>query len=188
MALIGAVLIFHACSKQEGFHYDRETNALVEEQVANLSGVADRIGKYVQDPAGSTFTRNEELGREGEQLLADFVYETELCLSCIGFSNEDLSELKKEYGDYALTAIGLWILHQEAEKDAIQTRSAVVDCLLMAVGADVFASIGSTLGTSWKLVSKKVIKTALKQAAKYFIGPVGALIAVGEFSICMATS
>lgn len=189
MTLVIVISSFYACSQHDELAFDPEMDIMTKEQVNNLSEVANRIGDYMRH--SDIATRDGEFNECGEeaQLLSDFIYETELCLSCVGFSNEDLAEMKAEYGDYAMTAIGLWILDQERETNNIsQTRSDVVDCLLMAVGADVFSSIGSTLGTSWKMVSKKVVKTALKQAAKYFIGPVGALVAVGEFTLCMATN
>lgn len=180
-----------ACSRHNDSTLDPVTDALVEEQVMKLSEAADCIGKYMQNVDVASWTRNGELDEFGEetQLLSDFIYETELCLSCAGLSNEDLAEIKEECGDYALTAIGLWILDQENVNAGVdRTRSNVANCLLQALGGDLFASVGSTLGVSWKMVSKKAIKVAVKQAAKYFIGPVGALIAVGEFTLCMATN
>ncbi len=186
--LAGALSCLWGCSKQNEPISDLETEALIETQVANLSGVAERIGEYMQLSDHVVATRNGNLEDEAALLLSDFVYETEVCLSCIGFTNDDLSDIKEECGDYALTAIGLWILQQENQGVSEQTRSSVTNCLLVAVGADAFASVGNSLGTTWKKVTKKMVKVALKQAVKYFLGPVGALVAVSEFALCMATA
>ena len=82
-----------ACSRHNDSTLDPVTDALVEEQVMKLSEAADCIGKYMQNVDVASWTRNGELDEFGEEtrLLSDFIYETELCLSCAGLSNEDLA-------------------------------------------------------------------------------------------------
>ncbi len=60
--------------------------------------------------------------------------------------------------------------------------SGVMDCGLQAIGMDIFYGLSQSVAKTW---SVKVIIKAFGTVAKKAIGPIGAAIAVGEFSYCM---
>lgn len=60
--------------------------------------------------------------------------------------------------------------------------SEVMDCGLQAIGMDIFYGLSQSVAKTW---SVKVIIKAFGTVAKKAIGPIGAAIAVGEFSYCM---
>lgn len=60
--------------------------------------------------------------------------------------------------------------------------SGIMDCGLQAIGMDIFYGISQSAAKTW---SVKVIIKAFGTVAKKAIGPIGAAIAVGEFSYCM---
>jgi hypothetical protein len=56
------------------------------------------------------------------------------------------------------------------------------DCAMKSLGADFLFGVS---GSSLKTWGKAAIKKAFKSVAKKMLGPIGALIAVVEFSYCM---
>lgn len=134
-------------------------------------------------------TRSEDIEKSTQILVDNFIGDTELCLSTLGFSGEELHQLRSEYGDTAFAFIGVYILNEEL--GANQTRfwtEEATDCLKEAVGLDVLAAIyegAAELG--WKhLFQKKMLKLALKTSVKYLGTVSSAIFIIGEWSWCIS--
>jgi len=63
------------------------------------------------------------------------------------------------------------------------SRADLKNCAMEALGLDVIAMLSQSNAKKW---AKKAIKKAFKAVASKFLGPVGAAIAIIDFSICMA--
>ena len=52
---------------------------------------------------------SEDIEKSTQILVDNFIGDTELCLSTLGFSGEELHQLRSEYGDTAFAFIGVYI-------------------------------------------------------------------------------
>lgn len=166
---------------------ETEEEDVVDVCISSMYETALKISQ-IDDPEEILQTRAGSVDENIQILIDDFIGDTELCLSTIGFSGEELQNLRTEFGDVVFTFVGVYILNEELQSN--QTRAwqdDAVDCLKEAVGLDILAAFyDGAAEMSWKqLFQKKMIKQALKTSAKY-LGTVasGALI-LGEWSWCM---
>ena len=139
-----------------------------------------------------------------KEVLSPTVEESKKYLYSKGFTEEDIQEMLEENNadETELVILVLALTNQEYKdmefaKLNIRHKSLLdifvtpcyatdlsvpIDCGVEAIGLDVFTGLTQSTAKTW---SVKVIKQIFKTVAKKALGPVGALIAVGDFAWCL---
>lgn len=131
--------------------------------------------------------------------LIPLISESKQYLYSKGFSDYDISEMMKENNGTEEDLILFVMSLTQAEKSSdvsfnlntlfINTAFAKLDtndyirCAVIAIGADVLWSLGTSDSSKW---TKVAMKKAFGVVAKKLLGPFGVCIAVVSFGICIA--
>lgn len=164
-----------------------EEEEFVEIAISSMYDTVLEIAQNRED-FESHLTRTGCADAKSHILMDNFIGDTELCLSTIGFTGEELQKLRTEFGDAAFAFVGLYILSEEMESNN-KTRSVAdnaMDCLMEATGATFFqAMITGATDLTWKVSLKKGLKLMLKTSAKFLNAPVSFIMLAGEWGYCM---
>jgi hypothetical protein len=131
--------------------------------------------------------------------LIPLISESKQYLYSKDFSDYDISEMMKENNGTEEDLILFVMSLTQAEKSSevsfnlntlfVNTAFAKLDtndyirCAVIAIGADVLWSLGTSDSSKW---TKVAMKKAFGVVAKKLLGPIGVCIAVVSFSICIA--
>ena len=190
--------------------FPEDTPLLDINKVQRIKNVDDMMLLSHQTAAEFSFeksdlTRDSIYISENEVKIAlnPMVKESKEYLYGKGFTDYDIDEMLRENNadETALVTFVLALIEREQTESASLAKNTVIypllfatsaqavsvnwskagNCALSALGFDIFTSLGHSQLKTWGV---RAMKKAFTAVAKRMVGPIGALIFVGEFSIC----
>lgn len=173
------------------------TNSI--EALANLLYTQDAVLQYDPTPTNSNYQINLPVETVKDN-LNPLVEESKQFLYSKGFTEEDIQKMIAEEHAEETDLIPLVMIVTQAENGQlvaknylnllpIRIANANVDwgqvghCALHAVGMDVVTAFAASGASVWTTAA---ISTAFRSVTKRALGPIGAAIAVIDFSFCMS--
>ncbi len=198
---LGALLF--ACNKQEEITSSNITQEEVivvdlpkAEQAANniLGSLKNALPNLRSSTLRSSSPTNDDL-ESCDKLIGELNGHTLLMLSALGFSEDELTGITKEYKPEDIIPLGLALTELYVkQKEESELRSSVATCAMAALGLDLIKSFRSEMGTlTWEGLErvcqspagKRFARQAFKKVASKALGPVSLAIAAGEFALCL---
>ncbi|MDE6336142.1 MAG: hypothetical protein K2J63_07535 [Muribaculaceae bacterium] len=121
---------------------------------------------------------------ESEAALNPLILESKRYLRGKGFSDREISQMLAENNaDESILVPFVMVLVEEELKSGTRADLATaISCAKHAIGVDILTSIGQSTAKTW---SKAVLKKVFKTVASKVLGPVGVIIGVIDFALCM---
>ncbi len=185
-------------SNIDGKSKDLFYNITSIQELSNMINSYNAIVQYESSSSNYAYQLNVPIENIKISLIP-LISESKQYLYSKGFSDYDISEMMKENNGTEEDLILFVMSLTQAEKSSdvsfnlntlfINTAFAKLDtndyirCAVIAIGADVLWSLGTSDSSKW---TKVAMKKAFGVVAKKLLGPFGVCIAVVSFGICIA--
>ncbi len=194
-----------SCARKDDLRQEyREPNMEVIAQcMSNMGNLFDQLNAVGNQVKMGTRT-NHEFESQARQLVNEMSYETQVFLIETGWTDADIDEIIEECGADVFATLGTYL--GVGQKNGL-TLSHTTDgtIVLDPLGTDVINKAltwgevgGCALGVlglnvldaikAGGAITITAIKLAFKTAAKALLGPVGLVVAIVEFGICIGAA
>lgn len=196
------VLLF-ACNKQEevtSSNIVQEEVIMVDlpraEQAANniLNSLKIALPSLHSSTLRSSSPTSDDL-ESCHKLISELNGHTLQMLSALGFSEDELTGITKEYKPEDIIPLGLALTELYVkQKEESELRSSLSGCAMAALGMDLIDSFKAEMGAlSWEGLErvckspagKRFARQAFKKVASKALGPISLAITAGEFALCL---
>jgi hypothetical protein len=171
-------------------------------QINSVYGLYDVIHEYgavlQHQPSNANTTYQYEVAKQNVVSSLDpIITESKQYLYSKGFTEKDIQMMLVDHNgeETDLVPFVLSLIQIENSQGIAKSNSSMffssayavdyhdyIDCALVAIGADVLFSLGSSGAASW---SVSAMKKAFGAVAKRALGPIGAAIAAVSFGLCL---
>lgn len=168
---------------------------LLGEELSDMS-FEQKVQKTLQEIA-LIKEQNQLTEEKALQVLAPLTMESVKQLNLYEITNEELISEFGSLNDPRIALIGVMLAELEKESNdtdiSVSSMNKVLGCLGHATGISAIRNVLELLGEKniekiGKKAFKKIAKNVLKRVGSKFFGPVGIVVFIADFSICMSSS